>query len=465
VVRLVFRTVAAVVLALALAGCSNGRDRLVVATWWPMEDRIRVESDFHAWLSNSGRNVQRQPVELEWRLVDGWDDWQRELARRHPPDVLLGGRIDSLERLARAGRLVAVGNDEPESWLPIRAGVIRLVDRSGQPASEREPRRVGAGKDGAGTHRAAAANVTFDDPRVDPTARAWAVSLLDSEHFREGYALLVQSAGSSRRLGSRSGAARGAVERGEAELSPLWIAEQADGKVAAARRIPGQAPGQDGVGFAVSTRAPRLVEGAAIVADGANLSLAREFLRFLAETQIGPSAAETGSTRLQPDVPLEELAAELLGATLVDAQDELWAACAAVDRAVEPAPALKWMTEPPPWPPASIARLLARGDSDALTLVETLAREITPDAAVRAELIRSWLAPGRVIDRGVLSDVAHLADGRLAIEPRFRAWLRAEWTAWARQRFRRVERVALARPAAVTSRASAASPERGKAKP
>jgi hypothetical protein len=190
---------------------------------------------------------------------------------------------------------------------------------------------------------------------------------------------------------------------------------------------------------------PRLVEGAAIVAGGANQRLASEFVRFLAETRADRPVAESSSARSQADPQLEELVADLVGATLVDAQDELWAAWAALDRAGDPEPALKWMTEPPPWPPASIARLLARGDSDALNLVETLAREITPDAAVRAELIRSWLAPARVIDRSALAELTHLADGRLGTEPRFRAWLRAEWTVWARQRFRRVERLALAR--------------------
>ena len=41
-----------------------------------------------------------------------------------------------------------------------------------------------------------------------------------------------------------------------------------------------------------------------------------------------------------------------------------------------------------------------------------------------------------------LAELAGAADGRLAREPRFRAWLRGEWTAWTRQLYRRVARLA-----------------------
>ena len=48
---------------------------------------------------------------------------------------------------------------------------------------------------------------------------------------------------------------------------------------------------------------------------------------------------------------------------------------------------------------------------------------------------------------GVVTEVDRLlaagaAEGRLAREPRFRAWLRGEWTAWTRQLYRRVARLA-----------------------
>ena len=60
-----------------------------------------------------------------------------------------------------------------------------------------------------------------------------------------------------------------------------------------------------------------------------------------------------------------------VGPTLVDAQDELWAAWGRLEAAGRPERAERWMTEPPPWPPASIARMLQRGEEGG-TLLETL---------------------------------------------------------------------------------------------
>jgi hypothetical protein len=456
----------ALAIAFALAGCSDATDRLVVATWWPLVDRVQVEVEFRAWLNDAGRNLVRQPVMLEWRLVGGWDDWQRELMRPHPPDVLLGGRRAALERLERSLRPIGVGNEGPKPWLLIRRGEIRLVDRSGQPAARVKRPSANAGKDGSGAiSPGTAGSVTFDDPRVDPISRAWATSLLIPENFGAGYAQLVKCAGSQRRLGCRAGSARSAVLRGEAGLAPVWIAEPTGSRFDEARPRNGPPPGANPQDAPEAAVPPRLVEGAAIVASGRNQAMAGEFLRFLAATRTERLAGET-TLPGTGDPALEELIADLVGATLVDAQDELWGAWAALDRAGKPETALTWMNEPPPWPPASIAALLARGDSNALGLMETVAREIVPDATVRADLIRSWLAPGRVLDGGLLAELAHAANGRLAAEPRFRAWLRAEWTVWARQRFRRVERLAMARKSsAAAGRTSAPARERSRTTP
>jgi hypothetical protein len=80
--------------------------------------------------------------------------------------------------------------------------------------------------------------------------------------------------------------------------------------------------------------------------------IARVFLRFLAE-RLG-TKPDPESEVINPDV--SDLVADLLGATLVDAQDELKAAWAVLDRedVKAPASALSWMSEPPPWPPASV---------------------------------------------------------------------------------------------------------------
>ena len=157
-----------------------------------------------------------------------------------------------------------------------------------------------------------------------------------------------------------------------------------------------------------------------------------------------PRGTRTTGVGSEPD--FDALLAELLGATLVDAQDELWAAWEALERAGSPGPALKWLTEPPPWPPASIEKYLKREGEHAMSLIETLVGELSPRPGVRAWLIRSWLAPPRAVDDDLLVEIARAADGALVHEPRFRAWLRAEWTAWARQRYRRVAKLAATAP-------------------
>jgi hypothetical protein len=82
-----------------------------------------------------------------------------------------------------------------------------------------------------------------------------------------------------------------------------------------------------------------------------------------------------------------------------------------------------------------------------MSLVETLAAEVAPQPPARAWLLRSWLSPPRIVDDELLKELARAAQGQLGHEPRFRAWLQEEWTAWARQRYRRVARVADSMPA------------------
>jgi hypothetical protein len=103
------------------------------------------------------------------------------------------------------------------------------------------------------------------------------------------------------------------------------------------------------------------------------------------------------------------------------------------------------MTEPPPWPPVSVAELLKRGDQGG-AMLEELTALLTPEADLRNWLLRSWLAPPRPVDGRLLAELAGALGGRLAREGRFRAWLRGEWTAEARQRYRRVARLAEGAP-------------------
>jgi hypothetical protein len=221
------------------------------------------------------------------------------------------------------------------------------------------------------------------DPRRDPFALAWAREQLQSGPWAEGYARLVRGSG--------------------------------------------------------MTPAAATSEGIAILKDAPHAEAARAFVRSL--EQSGQVIAPGPDDRKAVSSDADGLLADLLGATLVEAQEELVAAWDALGRAGHPARAEAWMTAPPPWPPASVAKLL-QDESNAMPLVETLAAQVAPEADARAWLLRSWIAPARAVDGTLLDELAGAVGGRLAREPRFRAWLRSEWTAWARQRYRRVARTA-----------------------
>ena len=246
------------------------------------------------------------------------------------------------------------------------------------------------------------------DPRVDGPSLAWAVKVLEQRPWREGYATLVKLAAHERRIG---------------------------GRATAGRRPPHHDAGLDEVDFS-----PR--ECAAILRSTRDPADAREFVRFLIETremEAAPTPSGDGSAR---DRDVESLVGDLLGATLVDAQDELWAAWRALEEAGSPEPAHKWLIEPPPWPPASIEKYLKREGERAMSLIETLAGELSPRPGgprlADPELAQVAAGGGQ----NLLAEMAHAADGALVHEPRFRSWLRAEWTASARQRYRRVAKLA-----------------------
>ena len=117
-----------------------------------------------------------------------------------------------------------------------------------------------------------------------------------------------------------------------------------------------------------------------------------------------PERATDPDHNLDPEV--SDLLADLLGATLVDAQDELRAAWSVLDRQGRPGDsALEWMTEPPPWPPASVEKLQSRGGDRALAMVHDLAGQIAPDPELRFWLIQSWLRPRRLIDGSLLNEL------------------------------------------------------------
>ncbi len=209
------------------------------------------------------------------------------------------------------------------------------------------------------------------------------------------------------------------------EQSPTWAESYAALVRSDGQGAPSSVPGE-------------WVEGAAVAPGARNPEAARAFLSLLGEIEARPP--------LPPGEPdSQPLLADLLGATLVDAREELRAASVAVERAGIPPRWDAWMTQAPPWPPASITRMIERGKArgeDPTPLVEDLARKLVPDSAANARLLESWERPPRPIDAALLTEIAGADGGRLAREPGFRAWLRGEWRAWARQRYRRVAREA-----------------------
>ncbi len=399
-------------------GChpfQGDRPVLVVVSPWPVAQRRDVERAFSHWLANGHVEFAR----IEWLVLGPNDDLERVvLARRtgtnwtrSPLDCALGGPASRYERLSRLGQLIP--SDSPESGRP----AWRVVRRSalGRAVSDRP------GAEGRSSGEAPP-RVAFDDPRHDPIALEWAKHRLRGGPWAERYAQLVKDLADSPRAGRQTGVGLADVERGAADEAPA---------------VEPQGQAARGIHF-VSSDDDEWREGAAILRGGRHPALAERFLEFLAET--GTTPIDVASA--PDDHASDELLADLLGATLVDAQDELWEAWAALRRANRPARAEAFLTESPPWPPASVEKLL---DENSGELFDALAGQVAPDADVRAWLMRSWLAPGRRVDGALLDELAGALDGRLAREPRFRAWLRAEWTAWARQRYRRVARVAAGR--------------------
>jgi hypothetical protein len=336
-----------------------------------------------------------------WQTIEPGDRLNRLETTFRPIDVLLGGSLSEYVRLARAERLLPP-EGQGRAWQVARRSTIFLAESV-------------PGSDG---------RVAVDDPRVDPATLTWLADQLGKSNWREGYARIIARFGhAAHRTGWRSGSALGAIERGDADASLRVVAFPGTGEA-------------DTSGFTSVV----WDEGAAICREARQPRIARAFLRFLAE-RLGTEPGIEGEV-INPDV--SDLLADLLGATLVDAQDELKAAWTALDRegVKAPASALSWMSEPPPWPPASVEKLQRRGGDNALRMIDDLAAQLAPDSELRFALVQSWLRPRRLIDDSLLAELAKTSAGRLVQEPRFRAWLRAEWAAWARQRYRRVARLA-----------------------
>jgi hypothetical protein len=394
----------------AICGCDgrsafeflNGEARaLRIATDWPQSDRDSLARDFAAWLREQPPGAATPSSAIAWAS---------RADRAEPPDVYLGGPLSVFADLAARDELERLGVDpEKPAWTTARRAFVGLSGSTTGPA----PRTALA------------------DPRVDPMTLAWTLGRLRGEGWAAAYPRLLVRYGLAEAVGWREGSPSAAVQRGEADVSLTRLPErsQAESEVVV------------------------FEEGAAIRRGTRRGAAARAFLEFL-EERAGKNHEPTGGAAGPHSLAAEGLAADLLGATLVDAQDELRAAVASVREAGLSPESVAVLSQAPPWPPASVGKLLTRGGEGPAALVETLTHQLAPEAGARVWLSQSWLRPRKPIDGALLEEIAGADQGRLARGPRFRAWLRAEWTQWARQRYRWVARLAAARSPLLTSSGS-----------
>ena len=228
------------------------------------------------------------------------------------------------------------------------------------------------------------------DPRDDPATLAEAQRVLASEGWAKGYATL----------------ARRPIGHPFAPSEPISLGE------------------------------PARIEAVALVRGGRHPDQAERFLATLTDqgwiTPAKFDAQETART--------DALLVDLLGAALIDARNERRDARMALEAFGHPAIAEDAVGQLPPWPPASLARL--RDQPARVALADALVEQVAPDPHARFWLIESWHQPHRRVDLDLLHQISTAEGGRLAREPRFRAWLRGEWTAWTQQLYRRVARLA-----------------------
>ena len=335
--------VALAAMLLHSAGCARQPPGLAVATSWPAEARRGLEADFARWAGTQEVRQDFRHVRIEWLTFTVGEDPLKLAFRATPPQVILGGSAGALSLLANMDRLSPIEHAGQARW-------CEIVRPGGDGTRSLEP--AGGWK----------------DPRRDRASLLWAKRQLSATGWLEGYARLVQSAARWDRVGP-SYDAKPVSEHAWAE--PV---------------------GGDGDGGKPADQFDE-IEGVAIVPGVGREQLAQGFLRFLAETRGAKAPASGGGSRGDEPDEMSSLTADLLGSTLVDAQDELWAAVSALDRLADREKAIEWLSEPPPWPPASVAKYLGREGERAMALIETLAALVAPEAPERA-----WLweisAPG-----------------------------------------------------------------------
>ena len=162
------------------AGCLDNpgaEESLTIATAWTEAERAESNGRSGAG-SRTARAAPGRP-RIDWIVLAAADDPAR-LGNRSTwvpdpldlaPDILLGGPVSGYRRLARADRLATADPARPETWFV--AGRSPLGWAMSAKAAGDTARRPG---------------LSFDDPRRDPIALAWASRRLGAGSWSEGYA-------------------------------------------------------------------------------------------------------------------------------------------------------------------------------------------------------------------------------------------------------------------------------------
>jgi hypothetical protein len=373
--------------AIALSSCAGAdEERLIVATNLSESETDRIEAA-----------LDHPSIRLVWLRVHELGDPATLLDRRLGIDVVLGAPIESYQRLQRLGGLET-----------LRGTATTLVYRRAE---------VGWVVKHGTTRKPVFADVALDDPRHSTVALAALRARLDQDGWGASYRVVLSIAAQHPMIGANPGEGLARLERGEVPTA-----------LTPSDRVP------EGCEFTPMVPSVLLEHGIGIVRGTPHLEAAREFVASLMR-----QTDTATTTRRDPLPPPQVLLPELLGAVLVDTQPELIEAMAAVKAAGLEKQAERWFV-PPPWPPASIAKLKRSDPTGALA--ESLAEQVVPDLKARVWLLESWNRTSRPIDGDLLRELTSAADGRLIAEPRFRAWLAVEWRSWARQCYRRIAREA-----------------------
>lgn len=386
------------------AGCVPGGADLVVVTDWPGSELSELKSAL-------------APSRLAWVRPTAGHDPTRLVSRGLPADVVLGGPIAGYRRLDAEGRLAP---GDGQHWRLARSSPLGVAVASG--SEDTQPIEAPQSWRDLGEPEWSD-RIAIDDPRTDPVALAIAEARLAEGPWPEAYAELVRAAGRARLV---VGSALTELSRGLVDVATTT-----------ARRV----AGRNGLRFVPWPDSGDWQEGVAVLASTRNPELATRLVRIITE-RAGPLAAPS---RIAADPASSTLLSDLLGATLIEAQPELRKALMTLEKSDHPeaADAAVWLVQAPPWPPASIRVLKERPDAE--ILLEALIDQLATDPEIRGWLASIWDHPEAPIDGDRLAEIAGAVKGRLAGEPRFREWLRGEWAAWARQRYRRVERLASGR--------------------